>query len=305
MTGIESREWGSPVIAAARAVLEPAVTPENERLLRTYHPSLSGAKFVYILTEACGREIWAVQISHPHALEVPTTHVAGMEVHVIPGMERPNPLRYMGYKDDWIPRYMNPRRMLTAHDLNNIRKMFPTATGVRVLISGYVIVLFQTRSDIIASWNEGFPDTIGGLHVGYDVAEYRPSTLEVPSGSALSDKPEAEFTKATGCLGLRLKLVDGVEAIATATHGFVYRPGHTFVVRAANRFLKAKEALMRFRTPEKTEGTPAHVKINKAVGNTPLGKNVWLAIDNMKVSPIVTSRVRYILTLVFYSRLER
>lgn len=69
----------------------------------------------------------------------------------IPGMERPNPLRYMQLKGDRIPRYINPRRMSTAQDLNQIRIMFPTAIGVRVLIAGFVVVMFHTMSDMTAS----------------------------------------------------------------------------------------------------------------------------------------------------------
>lgn len=126
--------------------------------------------------------------------------------------------------------------------------------------------------------------------MGYDVVVYRSSTVAVSSGYAVADKPEAEFTGPMWCLGLRVKLADGVEAITTVTHGFVHLPGHGVVVRVANWFSKAKEALLRFRTPEKTEGILAHVKINRAVGNSALGKDVWLALNNIKVSSIGISR---------------
>lgn len=203
------------------------------------------------------------------AFEVKSTHVAGMKVHVVPGMETPNPLRYMRLKGDRIRRQINPRRMLTADDLNNIRTMFPKAVGIRVLIGGYVVVLFQTMSDMRASWSEGVPDTLGGFDVGYDIVDYRPSEFEVASGYAVTAKPEGGFTKVLSC-----KLKDGVEAITILAHRFVYLPGKSLVVRVANWFLKAKEALWRFRTPEMTEGTPAPVKINKSARDSPLRKDV-------------------------------
>ncbi|KAI9789824.1 MAG: hypothetical protein M1816_005741 [Peltula sp. TS41687] len=129
------------------------------------------------------------------------------------------------------------------------------------------------------AWREGVPDTAGGLYVGYDIIDNRPSTFEATSGYAVAAKPEAEFTRSMGCLGLRVKLNDGVEAITTVTHGLVNLPQHGLVVRVTNWFLKAKEALLRFRTP-------AHVKISRATGNSPLGKTVWLALTNQKVGTI-------------------
>ncbi|KAL1969234.1 hypothetical protein VTN77DRAFT_488 [Rasamsonia byssochlamydoides] len=47
----DSLEWGQKDIASARARLEQEVTPLNERLLRSYHPSLASCGNVYAGTE--------------------------------------------------------------------------------------------------------------------------------------------------------------------------------------------------------------------------------------------------------------
>ncbi|KAK2776716.1 hypothetical protein FQN53_002508 [Emmonsiellopsis sp. PD_33] len=57
-----SAEWGPPEKATARANLEPAVTPQNEALIRTYHPAFAEAPMVYALRELSGKVIWMVLV---------------------------------------------------------------------------------------------------------------------------------------------------------------------------------------------------------------------------------------------------
>lgn len=78
----ESLAWGKPDLAAARALLEPYVTVENESLIRTHHRSLAPYS-VTVLEERSGNKIWVIA---PGAdTRILDTHAAGREIHVFPG----------------------------------------------------------------------------------------------------------------------------------------------------------------------------------------------------------------------------
>ena len=92
-----------------------------------------------------------------------------------------------------------------------------------------------------------------------------------------------------GCLGLRIKRRDGVEAIATSTHGFVRQiKAHGIVLRMADWLIRAKETLSRFCSPKTAGVMRGQVEIREASGNTPLGKDVYLAGSAQKVCNIGT-----------------
>lgn len=65
-------------------------------------------------------------------------------------LEHPNPQIYQENQHDWIRRRVNPRLMLTAHDMNAIRTMFPSSIGVRILIAGWAVVLFASKDETVA-----------------------------------------------------------------------------------------------------------------------------------------------------------
>lgn len=153
---------------------------------------------------------------------VQSTHAGGREIHVVPAMVHPNPQIYQRDQRDRVRRRVNPRLMLTAHDLNAIRTMFPSSIGVRILIAGWAVVLFASKDEMVAGWRQGVPDTIGELYTGYDIIELTPTTATARAGYAVSGARES--FDSLGALGLRLKMRDGLEAITTVTHGFVDRP---------------------------------------------------------------------------------
>lgn len=161
-------------MAAARADLETTVTQANEQLIRTYHSSLSCISTVSAVAEGSRNGIWVVCIPAAHN-QIKSTHASNREIHIVPKIERPNPLVYLLGKLDLVGRRINPRRMLTPHDLNAIRSMFPTAVGVRILIAGWAIVLFNSKSSLYAAWKDGIADTIGQLSVCYDVLDHTPT----------------------------------------------------------------------------------------------------------------------------------
>lgn len=171
--------------------------------------------------------------------------------------------------------------MLTPLDLNAIRSMFPTAVGVRILIVGWAIVLFDSK---YAAWKDGITDTIGQLSVCYDVLDHTPTIATTMAGCAVTDNPENYSPH--GALGLRVKLANGVEAITTVTHGFVQLPyGSPKILRVADWILRVKEALSNFRPMKPTNAKPAEVTMKgEATGNPPLGQEVRLAGTNQLVS---------------------
>lgn len=217
-------------MAAAKATLEPEVAPENERLIRTYHPALSGAPIVYALEELSGKAIWAVLIERDVYI-ISETHAAGREIHVIPSVHYyADPLESMILRQIHIPRLMYPRRMLTAHDISTLRSFYLESVGIQIYISGHAVVLFRNMTDMKKAWKHGWPDDIGGLNVGYDILTM-PDPFDV-----------------RGYLGLRIRDPTVAEAITTVTHGSVKLPKRRSAVHClADWMLKMKERLSEFK----------------------------------------------------------
>lgn len=226
--------------------------------------------------------MWVVFIPASYN-QIKTTHAGGREIQIVPRLERPNPMRNLYARLDLIGRRINPRRMLTPPDLTAIRIMFPTSVGIRILIAGRAIVLFDSNASKYASWKEGLAYGIGKLYVDYDVLDHHPTTATTLIGSAVAEKPEKWIAQAA--IGLRLKLANGTEAITTVTHGFVELAGwNPMFLRVADWILKAKEALSNFRPWKRTVTQQAEITMKGiATGNSPLGREIWLAGSNQRV----------------------
>lgn len=93
-----------------------------------------------------GKKIW---VAMPDLdCRVLDTHAAGREIHVHPaGIERyyPAVVPTAWFRRDPLKACLNPRRVLLSEDPNSVRELFPGAVGARVLISGFIVILFQTR----------------------------------------------------------------------------------------------------------------------------------------------------------------
>jgi hypothetical protein len=106
------------------------------------------------------------------------------------------------------------------------------------LISGFAVFLFRNVDDMMAAWKRGCPDDLGGLNVGYDIITMEPTAIA--SGHDVADSPGSFDSR--GCLGLRIRLRNGTDAVTTVTHGFVKLPKHSRVfLRMADWYLQAKE----------------------------------------------------------------
>ncbi|KAJ5992942.1 hypothetical protein N7451_008666 [Penicillium sp. IBT 35674x] len=57
-------EWGNRESAAARAATEPAATPQNESLIRTYRPSLARIEAGYAMIYGNEKPNWVVAPGH-------------------------------------------------------------------------------------------------------------------------------------------------------------------------------------------------------------------------------------------------
>lgn len=264
------------------------VTVENEAFIRTFHPAFINVSDVYVRQEMNGNSIWIVFLSsNPR---VSHTHAGGREIHIIPRADKPHPLRYMMPKTVPILRFIYPRRMLTAADIMIIKAAFPLSVGIRVLVSGFAILLFRSKKDTEKTWEKGIPDDIGGLDLAYDIISAEPS---VDTGHNVTNEPNSFESR--GCLGLKLQDGKGQEAITTTTHGFVKLPGHSrAILRMAGWIARAKHSLAQFISPKTTTNTvPGEVEMRDVPSAQPLGKKVYLAGSAEIVSRDCTNNVYY------------
>jgi hypothetical protein len=98
--------------------------------------------------------------------------------------------------------------------------MFPSAVGVRVFMSGFIVILFKTRADIEKSWLEdGRAGEFGYLRLRYDIIEDEPTQKVLSRGARIAAKPDCSETSAA--LGVKIRFPSGQEAITVPTHAFV------------------------------------------------------------------------------------
>ncbi|OAL67982.1 hypothetical protein A7C99_1115 [Trichophyton rubrum] len=235
----ESTEWGSPKVAAARAVLEDAVTADNEKLVRTYHPALSASKVVSVYREMSGKIFWLVEASEKI---IDYTHAAEREIHIERGVYAPHPLRNMG--------------------------------------------------EMQSAWSYGNPDHVGGLLPRFDIVDIMPcrETIQLPSGHGIAPAPNSFASQI--CLGLKIRLVGGEEAITTVTHGFVKLPQSVpRFPRVASWMIRAKQRLQRFLPNKPLITLPGEVECRQrgVLGSSALGKAVFLSGEATKIGTITTT----------------
>jgi hypothetical protein len=169
---------------------------------------------------------------------------------------------------------INPRKFLCEPLLEYLKDLFPHSVGALVLISGFIIIVFRSRGDMTASWKKT-PFTIGHLRVGFSVMGFSATLCGITSGHPVTDSPDD--LKSAAALGLKLKLPGGLKCITVPTHAFVdlrttQNPIYLWIT---DWLARAKSSLSRF-APVKTEPDLPTV-IKEPRGNSPLGKQVWIA----------------------------
>ena len=204
-----------------RALFAASVDESNEQFIRTFHPSLEPVTQVWVFQDIDDRTVWLV--STPKTEFPLHTHMAGRPIHSFPIFQRGPPMTMadstLPVAPDPINRIMNLRRMLTPADLSTVRRVYPGAVGIRVLLAGWIVILFRKLSDINACWRRGILATFGSRPVGFHVVDHVPTAAQ-PSltyGTTVARQPNVQFA-AVASVGLAITLPNGQDAITTVTH---------------------------------------------------------------------------------------
>lgn len=235
-----------------------------------------------VVEDKSGYVIWLVSAAED-TRNILDTHAGGREIHIQPLLELP-PAGFSLYREDPLACPINCRRILRTADLRTLREYFPGSVGVRVLVSGFVIILFEDKKTMQKCWELGTVEAIGGQRPGYLIASYEATSDRIAPGYSIADRPD-EFMANQGCLGLRLCLPHGQHAITTTTHCFVQISSNPspLRMRLAEWYISIRNALGRFRPIPTTTDIPAITETRQKGANTSLGTNVWLAGTNRKV----------------------
>ncbi|KAK2771970.1 hypothetical protein FQN53_004829 [Emmonsiellopsis sp. PD_33] len=137
-----------------------SIAPGQEQIVRTLHRSLARCESVFVY-ESHGDVIWLVPDSDDSNL--PDTHAAGREIHVLPYFEIQPPSVTTPFYESPITRRINCRRFLRPDDVEIIRKFFPDSIGIRILMTGYAVVLFRTFDAMKEAWSTKVIGELGGL----------------------------------------------------------------------------------------------------------------------------------------------
>ncbi|KAI9929864.1 hypothetical protein ASPWEDRAFT_23597 [Aspergillus wentii DTO 134E9] len=249
----------------------------RNRLIRTHHRSLSICEAVYITTTPDGREIWSVGGLSSPMLD---THAGGLEIHMHPIFHSPPPNKSFdtGYIEDPIPREINPRRFLRESDMAILREKFPLSVAVRVFISGFIVILFESREKMEQSWESGVATEFGNLRLRYDTVYHEHCANDLQSGTPVTTGPGR--LEKSAALGLKLKLKNGDQCITVPTHAFmkVYTANSHSRLLFADWIAKSKEAVQKY----------MGITI-KTFSNSPLGKDVWIAGSNQRIGKITVT----------------
>lgn len=273
----DSSLLGDP-LARAHAHSAMAVTPGNEVMVRTLHRSLQNCREVFV-HEQSGKTIWLVSPTN-NMTPLRDTHAAGREIHIFPKFELPPP--DFQFREDPVCRMINCRGLLSDEDIRIIREYFSGSVGARVLISGFLVILFDNRKALKKSWKQGVVNYVGGLVIKYAMRDYMAACDVVPPRHASINRPDG--LGENSCLGLRLRMENGIEAITTATHSFVRFPTGPSSTRARLLDLSGsiRATLARFSLTRKTKSEPAMGRERRR-RNTSLGAEVWMGGTSDKV----------------------
>lgn len=75
------------------------------------------------------------------------------------------------FMEDPIQRRLGPRSILTPEEIKAIGKSFPGGVFAHFSIPGHIIIQFDNRRYMRWCWDDGTPDTVGLLRVGYEIID--------------------------------------------------------------------------------------------------------------------------------------
>lgn len=229
--------------------------------------------------------MWA--IGFEGSAPIHDTHAAGLPIHVLPSFIVPPRTPNLRLLNDPIAEIINPREILSLENLFPIHKYFPTSIGVRILVTGFIIVLYKSIQHLKNSWVRGVFETIGTLQLGYSAAVYIPTATSTGYGSAVTTKEDGSVLGNQGCLGLRIRLPNGNEAITTTAHAFVRLMTTNNVSRiryqASDWLVRTTSLLRELKPIKRFLEIPAISRIRQR-HNSSLGQRVFLAGTDTFVS---------------------
>lgn len=258
---------------------------DNEALLRTYHPDLSQFRTVYRGKELRGTLVWVVFPEQD--IDVYPIQVANREVHLGPSSRQPTMTStFTRHVLDPILGIINPRRFLLRNDIEMLKTLYPSSTGARVYVSGFIVLLYHTQGDIEKDWSTGLGAEFGSLRVRYEIINHRPSKTALRSGFAVCDKPD--YLESSAALGLKLKGPEFGTAITVPTHAFVNVASASRVrCWTTERFIEAKRYLYRLLPINRFQWEfPALGRAWGPLRNISIGQSVFLAGTNKLVGVI-------------------
>lgn len=289
MSVTDSTEWGPDRAATSQALTITEVNSANEQLVRTHHPALKSHHVVYVSESPFGSPVWLV---HGPDADI---DAGGRPIHVYP-MDNIHLMSFgiLTPRSSWAEELLfrksiNPRKLLTAEQLDGIRSLFPRSVGVRVLVSGFLVVLFETFSDVQDVYLSNWLGEIAGLHTVYDVLDVRVSGSSSHSDLLISDSHGNHACP--GFLGLKISLPDGIEAITTTTHSLVKRPHPPRIAQSFYNWVgNVKDTVWQIRHPLSPSPSPASPSSSGAMlgdghgHQCPVGKDVLLHSQNRQVA---------------------
>lgn len=142
-----------------------------------------------------GRPLWLVNASESRKIK--HTHACGWEIHILPQHTLPPFISPIGGAIDLPIVAINLRKFASSEIMNVIQRYVPEAVGFQVLMSGWVIILFDKRKSMKAYWkrtNKGsFPRNItdiGCLRPGYGILSCKTTTGNARSGCSIGSRPD-------------------------------------------------------------------------------------------------------------------
>lgn len=220
--------------------------------------------------------MWAIDFEG--SASVHDTHAAGLPIDNLPSFIVPPRTPQLRLLNDPIVEIINPRKILSLGNLHLIQRFFPTSIGVRILVTGFIIILYKSIKDLKDSWAQGVFETIGTLQLGYSAAVYVPTATSIGYCSTVTTKEYVNMNEDQGCLGLRLRLPNGNEAITTTTHAFVTLMAVDNVSRiryqASDWLVRTIRLLRELKPVKRFLEIPAISRIRQ-MQNSPLGQSFF------------------------------
>lgn len=176
---------------------------------------------------------WLVDAASATGCVVPPPLRAGLyPVHIYRGASfqyrNPTVIR-TGTTPRLIAAGLDARRIPSRWSIKRIGHLFPNSIGIRILISGFLEILFESVEDVDATRNfigeRGYNDLIDDMSYCLVVLEPIESTnaSAITYGSQIAKRAN-ELSDLRGCLGALIQTPDGGKYWTTATHCFIEQP---------------------------------------------------------------------------------